>query len=541
MPICYVFISGGVFSGLGKGIVTSSIGQALQARGFGISVLKIDPYLNIDAGTMNPIEHGETYVAVDGTELDVDFGHYERMLNLEITGDQNITTGQIYLEVITKERRGDYLGQTVQIVPHITDEIKRRITDFGEKSGADFLLVELGGTVGDIEGLPFFEAIRQLRIELGYDRTMIVHTTYVPIPPHVNEFKTKPTQHSVMELRRIGLIPTAIVCRSSEQTTEKERTKISVFCNVPKEAVFSMPDMENVLEAPLVMDRQGLGDFVLTQSGKEPVSPDWREVEETLGKFRDLTDSIVIGVTGKYTKLSDSYISVEAALRHAGAHEGVSVDLEWISADELEKPDADLSVVARMDGILVPGGFGTRGIEGKINAIRYARENEIPYLGICLGFQLATLEFARNVLGIKEATSTEFDSDTTQPVVFFLPGQDDENLKMGASMRLGAHEIQLLPETKIRMMYGTDVIHERHRHRYEINPEYSPRLEKEGLRFTAYSDNGQRREALELDHNHPFFFATQFHPEFKSRPSRPSPPYHSFVKAAVARAAQQRK
>ena len=527
-----VFISGGVFSAVGKGIITASIGKILQKHGYSVNVVKIDPYLNIDAGTMNPFEHGETYVTDDGYELDLDFGYYERILNLTVSGRQNITTGQVYYDVINKERAGEFLGETVQIVPHITDEIKNRILLLDKELAPDFLLIEIGGTVGDIESLPFLEAIRQLRFEY-WKQTVLFHATYVPYPPHINESKTKPTQRSVMELRRIGLIPDAIFCRSPEKLNEESLQKISLFASVPRSLVFSLPDMASIEEiAPFLELKQNLGSFILSRFQLEK-----KEITtltfENAPQLSENCKTLKVILVGKYITISDCYVSVIEALKHAGRQVDTNVNIHFISSESLTSLKEAEETLKKFDGILVPGGFGDRGIDGKIYAIEYARESNKPFLGICLGFQLAIIEYARNVLKLPNANSTEFHEETEHPVICFLPDQTNEADK-GGTMRLGKHEIKLSSESELYPYYNNQpIIWERHRHRYEVNPEYHNLLQNNGsLSFTGNSDDGKRMEILELKDS-PNFIASQFHPEFKSRAHKPAPVYMYFIKQMI--------
>ncbi|MFQ6012747.1 MAG: glutamine hydrolyzing CTP synthase [Thermoplasmata archaeon] len=526
----YVIVTGGVLSGLGKGITTSSIGRNLQSRGLSVTAIKIDPYLNVDAGTMNPFQHGEVFVLEDGGEVDLDLGNYERFLDVELSRDHNITTGKAYLAAIEKERHGDYLGSTVQIIPHVTDEIKRMVISVAESTGVDVTLVEVGGTVGDIESMPFLEALRQLSIDVGKENCVFVHTTLVPILPVVGEAKTKPTQHSVKELRAVGLQPSVIVARAPRELDEEVRRKISLFCDVPVEGVVSAPDAANVYEVPLILEEQGLTDYLLKQlalKGKPRDLEAWRAFVERL---QNPEGEVEIALVGKYTHLQDSYISHIEAFRHAGAKANARVHIRWVESVDLEEDGVDL--LAGVGGILVPGGFGERGIEGKVRAIQFARENGIPFQGVCLGFQLATIEFSRNVLGLEGATSSEFDPKTPYPVVDLLPEQRGVE-DMGATMRLGAHEVVIREGSKAHGLYGAARIHERHRHRYEINPAFLSKLEDAGLRYVGRSEDGRRMDILELD-GHPYFLASQFHPEFKSRPLRPSPIHYGLVLAALA-------
>ena len=527
----YIFICGALISGLGKGVVTSSIGRNLQVRGKNVNVIKIDPYLNIDAGTMNPYEHGETFVTADGYELDLDMGTYERFLNLEMKGDQNITTGQVYNHVIQQERQGDFLGKTVQVIPHITDEIKRRIKLVGEREpNLDVLIVEVGGTIGDIESQPFLESIRQLRREMPKEDSLVVLVTYIMEPPNLNEQKTKPTQHAVRELQSMGFSPDIIVTRGSHDLTDSAKEKIIMFCDVPANAVFSLPDLETVLAAPQYLDKQGLGSTLNLMLRFENIQADWLEDSLLVDKFTLPDKTVKIAITGKYAELDDAYISVKEALNHAAAHCNVRVAIDFVSTERYEEHPDFISELVKYNGILVPGGFGQRGTEGKIKAIRFARENNIPFLGICYGFQLSVIEYARNVCNLEEATTTEINPNTKHPIIDLLPEQK-KVVQMGHTMRLGMHKILLEKNSIFEEIYGSNVISERHRHRYEVNPEYIETLVSAGLTFSGKSEDGIRMETLELK-DHPCFIACQFHPEFLSRPSKPSPPYYKFIQTA---------
>ncbi len=530
-PARYVFVLGSVLSGLGKGIVTCSIGAALQARQRKVHIVKIDPYLNLDAGTMNPMEHGETFVTADGGELDVDFGHYERFLGVEVSKEQNITTGQIYYNVIQKERKGEYLGQTVQIVPHIINEIIGRLEEQREKYAPDIMVVEVGGTIGDIESEPFLEAVRQMRRDRGRFIVSTVLLTYVPFPKHLQEHKTKPAQHSVRELRAAGISPDVIICRSDVRIVQKALEKISNFGNVPDRAVLQLPDLDNVYNAPLTLEEQGLGGLLRSYLHLEAreQTPDFKKYHDLAQRLSELKEKIVIGVPGKYTQLQDSYISVTEALKHAAWMEGYDVELQLISTEVFENDEEKISILENVDGILIPGGFGDRGTEGKIRAIKFARETGKPFLGICLGFQLAVVEYCRNVLGIIEAHSTEMRKSTPFPIVDLLPEQKNVE-QLGGTMRLGNYEIELKPKSLLAKLYNSTRIVERHRHRYEINPELIGKITGD-LDFTGFWNN--LAETLEL-HGHPYFVGTQFHPEFKSTPWRPSPPYVGFIRAVIA-------
>ncbi|UCE37421.1 MAG: CTP synthase (glutamine hydrolyzing) [Thermoplasmata archaeon] len=526
----YIIVTGGVLSGLGKGITVSSMGKLLESRGLSVTAIKIDPYLNCDAGTMNPYQHGEVFVLDDGSEVDLDLGNYERFLDTSLTKDHNITTGKAYRAVIEKERRGDYLGQTVQIIPHITDEIRNMIKEAAEKSGVDVTLVELGGTVGDIESMPFLEAVRQLHIEIGHQNCMFVHITLVPVMSVVGEQKTKPTQHSVKELRAIGIRPDAIVCRAKSPLSKSIKEKISLFCDVPTTAVISAPDAQSIYRVPLILEEQGLTDFLLERLGVPSSSEDLKEWRAFLDRLENPESEVSVAIVGKYTHLKDSYISHFEALHHCGAFTKSKVNIRWVEAED-EKPGGTAIQLEGVDGVVVPGGFGKRGALGKIEAARYARENKIPFLGICLGFQLAVVEFCRNVLGLEGANSTEFNKNTPHPVVDILPEQKGVK-NLGGTMRLGAQDVIVQEGSKAQMLYESTTISERHRHRYEINPDYIKQIEDSGLKFTGRSPDKIRMEIAELS-DHPYFVASQFHPELKSRPARPAPLYVGLLKAIL--------
>lgn len=532
----YIFISGGVLSGLGKGITASSIGLLLKESGLKVTAIKVDPYLNCDAGTMNPYEHGEVFVLHDGGEVDLDLGNYERFLDTFLSSDHNITTGKIYRSVIEKERRGDYLGKTVQIIPHIVNEIKETINGVSEGSGAQICMVELGGTVGDIESMPFLEAARQLQMDEGMENVMFVHTTLVPIMGVVGEQKTKPTQHSVKELRSIGIQPDLIVGRCEEPLDLSTKRKISLFCNVPVEGVFSAHDVGTVYSVPRLLHDQGITDRIRERLGIRKGPTKMKNWDDFVERLRSSRENVRIALVGKYTGLKDSYISHYKAFEHSSAELGANIEVVWIDAPEdgkswkkdIESMKAQLS---RCDGVLVPGGFGARGTEGKIEAIRFARENDIPFLGICLGFQLAVVEFARNILGLEGANSTEFDPDTEYPVVDILPEQLRVT-QMGATMRLGAQKALVSEGTLAFTLYGKTEISERHRHRYEINPEWIERIKEKGWVFSAVSEDGIKMEIGELPGNR-YHIGCQFHPEFLSHPQRPAPLFYGLVKAAL--------
>jgi CTP synthase len=523
----FVFVTGGVMSGLGKGITAASTGRLLTNAGFSVTAVKIDPYLNVDAGTMNPYQHGEVYVLKDGGEVDLDLGNYERFLGEDMTSDHNVTTGKVYKDVIENERAGDYLGKTVQIIPHITDDIKRRIREAA--AGSDVCLVEVGGTVGDIEGMPYLEALRQFAHEESPEDIVFVHVTLVPRSKN-GEQKTKPTQHSVKELRSIGLQPDVLVGRSETLLDGGTKEKIALFCDVPREAVFSNPDVEDIYHVPLMVEEEGLDEYLMDRLGiadraLAPAERDngWREIVT-----REQTGEVDVALVGKYA-LEDAYISIHEALKHAGLERRVEVNVVWVDADETGSEQR--TRLAEVDAIVVPGGFGSRGAAGKIEAVRVAREEAIPFLGLCLGFQMAVIEFARNVVGLPDANSTEIAPETDAPVITILPDQYDvEN--MGGTMRLGAQETTITPGTVAHGLYGADSCTERHRHRYEVNPEYIETLETAGLVFSGTA--GNRMEILELAvEEHPYFLGTQFHPEFRSRPGRASPPFVGLLDAVL--------
>jgi len=526
----YIFVTGGVMSGIGKGIVTASIGKILQARGFKVTAIKIDPYLNVDAGTMNPTIHGEVFVTEDGGEIDMDLGTYERFLDVNLTKNHNITTGQVYLSVINRERYGEYLGKCVQIIPHITDEIKARIRSVVKGEGVDVAVTEIGGTVGDIEGQPYLEAARQMRLEEGYGNVLYAHVTLVPVLDVVGEQKTKPTQHSVQELRRIGIQPDMIVARSSKPLSEGPKRKIALFCNVDERSVFTSPDIQCVYESPLILDKQGMGDYIVERLNLPSRKPNWTEWNRLVERFRNPKHVVSIAICGKYAELADSYVSINEALKHAGAACDAKVQIEWVETELFEENPGKINILSQYDGILIPGGFGARGVEGKIKAIHYARVNDKPFLGICFGFQLSVVEYSRGI-GLEDANSTEVDPHTPHPVIDLMPEQKEVEGK-GGTMRLGAHEIRIHPGTLAHNLYRTEAVYERHRHRYEVNPNYIQRLKEGGLVFSGFSDGGKRMEILELP-KHRFFLATQFHGEFKSRPGKPSPPYHGFIKTCL--------
>ena len=534
----FIFITGGVVSALGKGIAAASIGQLLVSRGLTVTLQKFDPYINVDPGTMSPFQHGEVFVTEDGAEADLDLGHYERFTDVNATRASNATAGAIYDSVIRRERRGDYLGGTVQVIPHITDEIKQRIKLVAETDDVDVVITEIGGTVGDIESLPFLEALRQFSVDQGRQRCMFVHLTLVPFLGHAGELKTKPTQHSVQELRRIGIQPDMVMCRSEESLGCDIREKIALFANLPVESVISARDVGSIYRVPLEFRKEGVDDRVLAHFGISAGPPNLSEWEALVERHDHADTAVTIGLVGKYTQLEDAYLSVIEALNHAGAHHGARVEVSWVDSERLGDEEVRRELEA-CDGILIPGGFGVRGIEGKIRASRFAREEKVPYLGICLGMHIAVADFARHVVGLEGANSTEFDPETPHPVIDLLPEQKEVR-DMGGTMRLGADPVKLHDGTRARGIYGEAVIYERHRHRYEVNNHLRKRLEHAGLVCSGTSPDERLVELVELP-EHPFFVASQFHPEFKSRPLRPQPLFREFVGAALERARARSK
>ncbi|BAP61106.1 glutamine hydrolyzing CTP synthase [Methanococcus maripaludis] len=529
----YIFVTGGVVSSLGKGITASSLGRLLKARGLNVNMIKIDPYLQIDAGTMSPFEHGEVFVTDDGGETDLDLGNYERFVDIGLKADNNITTGKIYWSVLSKERRGDYLGKTVQVIPHITNEIKDRIKALGKDS--DITIIEIGGTVGDIESLPFLEAIRQFKKDVGKENVLYIHVSLLPYIRSAGELKTKPTQHSVKELKGIGIQPDILVCRSEIPISEKIKDKLALFCDVEKEAVIECKDARTIYEVPLNLEKEGLGKLVTEKLNLRDSTPDLTEWRAIVDRIINPMNEITIGIVGKYIELKDSYMSIMEALGHAGAKNDTKVNIAWINSEELETKNYEEILDKMVDdeklhGILVPGGFGDRGIDGKVNAVRYAREKNIPFLGICLGMQCAVIEFARHVCGLN-ANSTEFDEETEHPVIDYIPEQREVTEK-GGTMRLGAYPAVLTENSLASELYGSVNASERHRHRYEVNPEYHEILKKNGLIISGMSPDGKLAEFIELE-NHKYFIATQAHPEFKSRPNKPHPLFHGLVKASI--------
>ena len=539
MTTKYIFVTGGVVSSLGKGISTSSLGALLRARGYTVTAVKIDPYINVDAGTMRPYEHGEVFVTGDGAETDLDIGTYERFLDIDLSRINNVTTGQVYQRVIQRERAGEYLSQTVQVIPHVTDEIKRRIYEAGEQAGAELVLVEVGGTVGDIESLPFLEAIRQMRFEVGQENSLYFHVTLLPYLGTSEEHKTKPTQHSVATLRGYGIQPDALIVRSAVPVPEEAQNKIALFSNVEPRDVFNAYDVPDVYAVPETLENQGIGRFTERRLGLEKVVPELRVWQDAVRTLENPEREVRIAVVGKYVAMPDAYLSLNEALKHAGVANEARVQVDWINAEDT---DADgVASLDAYDGILVPGGFGVRGIEGKVQAARHARENGLPYLGICLGMQVAVIEHARHVAGLEGANSSEFDPYTKHPVIDLMPEQLDVE-GMGGTMRLGSWPMEIAAGTTLASLYGVGgggVVHERHRHRYEVNPAYVDQLKDAGLTVSGVTPGMEGRgaglvEAIELD-GHPFFVGLQSHPEFTSRLMRPSPPFVGFIAAAVAR------
>jgi CTP synthase len=532
MSTKYIFVTGGVVSSLGKGIVAASLGKLLTARGYSVKIQKFDPYINVDPGTMSPFQHGEVFVTDDGAETDLDLGHYERFTNTSLSKANNVTSGSVYLSVINKERRGDYLGATVQTIPHITNEIKSRIKE-ASKSEPDFLICEIGGTVGDIEGLPFIEAIRQFRFDVGVENVIYIHVTLLPYLSTAGELKTKPSQHSVITMRSYGVQPDILVCRTQTPIPDTEKAKLALFTNVAPEAVIECRDLDTIYEVPMALEAQNLASIVIKRFNLKDKTPDLKAWTNMLDKIKNPSKTIKIGIAGKYTKLSDAYISVVEALKHAGAAIHAKVEVEFVSAEECLDMEKTAKVLEGFDGVVVPGGFGIRGIEGKVNVIRYARENNLPFLGLCLGMQCAVIEYARNVAGLVGANSSEFDESSEHPVIALMSEQEDIQ-DYGGTMRLGAYDCHLQKSTKSHKAYKSDVISERHRHRYEVNNKYRALLSEKGLVFSGLSPDSKLVEMIELPQND-WFVASQFHPEFKSRPEHPHPLFYGLVEAASKR------
>lgn len=531
----YIFVTGGVVSGLGKGITAASLGRLLKSRGLKVAAQKLDPYINVDPGTMSPYQHGEVFVTEDGAETDLDLGHYERFIDEDLNKYSNLTTGKVYSNVIYKERRGEYLGKTVQTIPHITDEIKKFIYRVGKKTDADIVITEIGGTIGDIESQPFIEAIRQIGHEAGKENALYIHVTLVPYLKASGEHKTKPTQHSVKELQGLGIMPDIIVLRTDEPITDRTVfEKIAGFCNVKDDCVIENVTLPILYEAPLMLEKAGFSSIVCRELGIEAPEPQLYEWEKMVESIKNRSRSVKIGLVGKYVALHDAYLSVAEALRHAGYYHEAKIDIEWIDSETVTKENCK-EKLSNIDGIIVPGGFGDRGIEGMIVAAGYARENKIPYFGICLGMQIAVIEFARNKAGINEATSGEFDPESKAKVIDFMPGQNDE-IDKGGTLRLGSYPCEIKPETVMERCYGKLSISERHRHRYEFNNEYRSILEEKGLVLSGLSPDGRLVETVELnDEGYDFFVGVQYHPEFKSRPNRPHPLFAGFIEAALKR------
>ena len=534
MTTKYIFLTGGVVSSVGKGVTAAAIGRLLKERGFQVSVQKLDPYLNVDPGTMSPYQHGEVFVLDDGAETDLDLGHYERFIDISLNRVCNVTTGQVYAEVISKERRGDYLGGTIQVIPHITNEIKRRIGQVSKATGAEIVLVEIGGTVGDIESLPFLEALRQMRSDVGRENSLYIHVTWLPYIGATGELKTKPTQHSVRELRSIGISPDMIVARSDSAVDDELLDKIALFCDVEKRAVIPMVTTRVLYEVPMMLEKARVGEYLLERMGLTARrQPDWSLWERLVTEIRREKPTVKVALVGKYVELHDAYMSVREALKHAGLTLGVEVEIAWVHSAELEKRRG-WDIIHSADGIIVPGGFGSRGIEGKIQTARYARENKVPYLGLCLGMQLMVIEYSRFVLDDEEANSTEFDRATPHPVIDLMPDQRDI-ADMGGTMRLGLYPCQLQPNTQAAQAYQQELVNERHRHRFEFNNSYRQVLEEAGMRYSGLSPDGRLVEIAELQ-DHPFMLGTQFHPEFLSRPNRPHPLFLAFLQVVTERA-----
>ena len=531
----YIFVTGGVVSSLGKGITAASLGRLLKSRGYRVTIQKFDPYINIDPGTMSPYQHGEVFVTDDGAETDLDLGHYERFIDINLSKNSNTTTGKIYQSVINKERRGDYLGGTVQVIPHITNEINERVFRVGQQDNADFVITEIGGTVGDIESLPFLEAIRQVKKDVGKNDVLYIHVTLVPYISAAGELKTKPTQHSVKELRSIGISPDIIVCRSEKPISKEMREKMAMFCDVDPEAVIQNLTARSIYEVPMLMEEQGLDTIVLRKLEMEDKPKDMQGWHDMVARILKKYDKkVTIAVVGKYVALQDAYISITESLRHAAVANEAELDIHWVNAEEIEADDTDMAkVMAGVDGILVPGGFGNRGIEGKIKAIQYAREHKIPFFGICLGMQCAVIEFARHVCGMADANSSEFNPNSTHPVIDLMPEQIDVE-DLGGTMRLGLYPCKVYPDTLTSKAYNAELIYERHRHRYEFNNAFREKIVGKGLVLGGTLPNGRLVEIVELpESEHPWFLGAQFHPEFKSRPTNPHPLFREFVGAAV--------
>jgi CTP synthase len=531
----YIFVTGGVVSSIGKGITSAALGRLLRNRGFKVAMQKLDPYINVDAGTMNPYQHGECFVTDDGAETDLDLGHYERFVDLNLSRDASVTTGGVYGAVIAKERRGDYLGGTVQVIPHITNEIKERIVSYGRSTGADIVLAEVGGTVGDIEGLPFLEAIRQMRRDAGPGNVLYVHVTLIPYVGPWGEVKTKPTQHSVMKMREVGIAPDVLVCRTKLPLDQEQRDKIALFCDVTPDAVIEAVDTQTIYSIPVTFEEEGFAELVVRRLGLPQTPPQMEEWKNIVERVLHPTKEVRIAVVGKYIANGDAYISIRESLQHAGIANDCRVDVDWIDSEELEGDDAEARLAGH-DGIVVCPGFGARGVEGKINAVRYARENGVPFLGICYGMQMAVIEYARHVCRLNGANTTEVNPDTPHPVISLMPDQYGVTDK-GATMRLGLWPCRLAEGSRTARLYGKETIKERHRHRFEVNNAYREQLTEAGLLFSGVSPDDRLAEIIEIP-DHPFFIATQFHPEFRSRPNRAHPLFAGLVEAAIPRHAK---
>ncbi len=530
MPVKYIFVTGGVVSGLGKGITAAALGRLLKERGLRVTIQKFDPYINVDPGTMSPYQHGEVFVTDDGAEADLDLGHYERFIDENLSKNNSVTTGKIYWSIINKERKGEFLGATVQVIPHVTNAIKERVYRVGKAENTDIVITEIGGTIGDIESLPFIEAIRQVSADKGRDNVMYVHVTLLPHLGNSEEPKTKPTQHSVKELRSIGIQPDVIVCRTSHRLSDEVKEKLSLFCSVPNDAIIQNTDLEALYEAPIMFEKEGLAKIVCNRLKIDAKDPDLSVWEEMVRLQKNLKGEVIIALVGKYVELQDAYISVVEALKHSGTKFSHDVNIRWVNAEQLDKAQIEENL-KDVDGVLVPGGFGERGIEGKILSAQYARKNHIPFLGICLGMQVAVIEFARNVAGLCDANSSEFFDDLKYPVIDILPDQKDIDEK-GGTMRLGLYPCKLIEGTFARSAYEGELVYERHRHRYEFNNEYRDILSSEGLLISGVSPCGKLVEIAEIT-GHPWFVGVQFHPEFKSRPNKPHPIFTGFLKASV--------
>lgn len=530
MSVKYIFVTGGVVSGLGKGITAASLGRLLKSRGLRVTIQKFDPYINVDPGTMSPYQHGEVFVTDDGAETDLDLGHYERFVDENLSKNSNVTTGKIYWSIISKERKGDFLGGTVQVIPHITNEIKERIYRVGKSDHTDVVITEVGGTVGDIESLPFLEAIRQVATDVGRENVMYIHVTLVPFLGKSGELKTKPTQHSVKELRSIGIQPDVIVCRTEKHLSKDLKDKIGLFCNLPGNWVIQNMDAEILYEVPLMLEKEGLADITCKRLGLVCNEPNLKEWQDMVEKHKNLTNTVTIALVGKYVELHDAYLSIVESLKHGGLSCGSDVKIKWVNSEHIDNDNVK-NYLLKVDGILVPGGFGDRGIEGKIAAVKYARENKIPYFGICLGMQMAVIEFARNIVGMKGAHSSEFNAETKYPVIDLMPEQRDID-EMGGTMRLGLYPCKIKPGSKAESIYNEELIYERHRHRYEVNNDFRDTFIEKGLILSGLSPSEKLVEIVELE-NHPWFVGVQFHPEFKSRPNRPHPLFVGFIKAAL--------